>query len=417
MRFGAFVLAVCFALSHARIGRTLQSMSLERHPASKNTIGRFVLDKPLPPDRAQWRNGPDPAMCRSMGLLPREGRVRVVDVSLFSWEVELLSAKLRELHDLVDGFVVVESNLTFQGEAKALVFRDVVLGGLEGWGGRKVIGGEFSREPCDRGLGKEAMYRCIAFYEFGSRRYGVELAMSAFGLSDEDLLIIADVDELPSRAAVWATKFCEVPDPRYHELNFFTLGWHYHSLKWRGIEDLPNLAVMAAGLARREPELSMAVRVATYAGLDVVDRSSVREILEPLRHGARFQGISLGGWHMSNFMSASGISRKIQSFAHLEYNQQAYRNTRRLQACIDGGFDYLGREGQQLLPAQDAAREMAKSGLAQRWYAPASIPLLFEEYPEVFGARRGWLDDGETSRRMEHWEGCFGALRDLGLLP
>src|SRR4029077_1834400 len=48
----------------------------------------------------------------------------IVDCFTFFNELELLEIRLKELGEVVDKFVLVESTLTFQGKPKPLFFRD-----------------------------------------------------------------------------------------------------------------------------------------------------------------------------------------------------------------------------------------------------------------------------------------------------
>lgn len=54
---------------------------------------------------------------------PRRGGVRIVDLVPFGLELDVLELRLAQLHDLVDAFIVVESDRGFGGVAKPLVLR------------------------------------------------------------------------------------------------------------------------------------------------------------------------------------------------------------------------------------------------------------------------------------------------------
>jgi beta-1,4-mannosyl-glycoprotein beta-1,4-N-acetylglucosaminyltransferase len=62
--------------------------------------------------------------CRLHGWEPRPPGFKkmVVDAFIFSNELDLLDIRLRELYDIVDYFVIVESDYTFMGRPKELSF-------------------------------------------------------------------------------------------------------------------------------------------------------------------------------------------------------------------------------------------------------------------------------------------------------
>jgi beta-1,4-mannosyl-glycoprotein beta-1,4-N-acetylglucosaminyltransferase len=48
----------------------------------------------------------------------------IIDSFLFGWELDLLEMRLIEMNDFVDVFILIESNLTFQGESKPLYYQE-----------------------------------------------------------------------------------------------------------------------------------------------------------------------------------------------------------------------------------------------------------------------------------------------------
>jgi beta-1,4-mannosyl-glycoprotein beta-1,4-N-acetylglucosaminyltransferase len=62
--------------------------------------------------------------CERHRLDPSESRPKVYDAIIFSVELDLLEIRIHELYDVVDTFIIVESNVTFSGEPKPLVFQE-----------------------------------------------------------------------------------------------------------------------------------------------------------------------------------------------------------------------------------------------------------------------------------------------------
>lgn len=49
---------------------------------------------------------------------------RILDVILFNTELDYLEIRLNELYDTTDIFYIIESNKTFSGKSKSLVFKE-----------------------------------------------------------------------------------------------------------------------------------------------------------------------------------------------------------------------------------------------------------------------------------------------------
>ena len=54
--------------------------------------------------------------------------------------------------------------------------------------------------------------------------------------------------------------------------------------------------------------------------------------------------IKNGGWHFSYLMSPIKIKKKIESFAHSEYNKEEYKNLENIESCIKNGTDLYNRK-------------------------------------------------------------------------
>ena len=54
--------------------------------------------------------------------------------------------------------------------------------------------------------------------------------------------------------------------------------------------------------------------------------------------------IKNGGWHFSYLMSPIKIKKKIESFAHSEYNKEEYKNLKNIESCIKNGTDLYNRK-------------------------------------------------------------------------
>ncbi|KAL1807284.1 hypothetical protein ACET3Z_030352 [Daucus carota] len=137
-------------------------------------------------------------LCKLHGWGIREFPRRVYDAVLFSNEVDLLTIRWKELHPYVTEFVLLESNSTFTGLPKPLVFasnRDKFKF-IESRLTYGKIPGRYQR-------GKNP------FVEEAYQRLALDFLLKQAGIQDDDLLIMSDVDEIPSRHTINLLRWCD----------------------------------------------------------------------------------------------------------------------------------------------------------------------------------------------------------------
>ncbi|CAN8312114.1 unnamed protein product [Cochlearia groenlandica] len=164
-------------------------------------------------------------LCKLHGWGVREYPRRVYDAVLFSNELDILAVRWRELYPYITQFVLLESNSTFTGLPKPLVFaahRDefkfieprLTYGTL---GGRFVKG----QNP---------------FYEEAYQRVALDQLLRIAGITDDDLLLMSDVDEIPSRHTINLLRWCdEIPRILHLRLNNYLYSFEFlvDNKSWR----------------------------------------------------------------------------------------------------------------------------------------------------------------------------------------
>jgi len=155
--------------------------------------------------------------------------MRVYDCFTFFNEIELLKFRLEFLYEHVDKFIISEANITFSGQQKPFYFS------------------EHKRE-FSRWINKIEYLQCqpdvsrLSFekpskYKSSHASWKVEkaqrdfLAAGLFGLNDDDLLILTDIDE------IWNPS--NLQDNISNEINFraarLEMSFHYFYMNCRGI--------------------------------------------------------------------------------------------------------------------------------------------------------------------------------------
>lgn len=140
-------------------------------------------------------------LCKLHGWGVREYPRRVYDAVLFSNELDILAVRWRELFPYITQFVLLESNTTFTGLPKPLVFaahRDEFKF-IESRLTYGTVGGRFVKGQ-------------NPFYEEAYQRVALDQLLRIAGITDDDLLLMSDVDEIPSRHTINLLRWCdEIP--------------------------------------------------------------------------------------------------------------------------------------------------------------------------------------------------------------
>ena len=208
--------------------------------------------------------------------------MKIYDCFTFFNELDLLEIRLNELNEIVDYFVIVEGENTFQGNSKPLFFLenkyrfekflDKII--------HVVIPSDklSSSNPWDNE--RTSFNSCL---------------LGLHGADDDDIIIISALDEIPSvdsiKNASLFGRTCKIVNQFfYFYLN--TQYWLYDSTKttWNG---------------------SCVTKYSTIKNIEI------RDWFDSTRDNS--PGIS-GGWHFSFLGDANNAFTKVNSYSHNEYN-------------------------------------------------------------------------------------------------
>lgn len=159
-------------------------------------------------------------LCRLHGWSVRSQPRRVFDAIIFSNELDLLEIRWHELEPYITKFIILESNTTFTGIPKPAYFsrNRARFAFAEGRFVYELFPG------WSRGLARR------------SDPFGLELAhrvamndlIRRSGISDGDLLIMSDADEIPSPHTIKLLQWCEGVPPVIHlELEHFMYSFEF----------------------------------------------------------------------------------------------------------------------------------------------------------------------------------------------
>ncbi|KAG0362919.1 hypothetical protein BGX24_005035 [Mortierella sp. AD032] len=156
-------------------------------------------ETPQPTENDTTAPAPVPAV-----IAHRKGRV--FDAVIFSYELDMLEVRMRELYDVVDHFLVLESSRTFTGIPKDAVFQQ-------------------HRERFKFAESK-IIHKVVPLRELlpgeepwvneGGMRDEMTTLLWNSGIKKDDYVIFSDVDEMPSRDTIELLSSCDGVPPEIH---------------------------------------------------------------------------------------------------------------------------------------------------------------------------------------------------------
>lgn len=278
-------------------------------------------------------------LCSLHGWKIRESPRRVFDAVLFSNELDMLEIRWKELSPYVSEFVLLESNSTFTGLVKPLYFTndrarfDFVESRLT-YG---MVGGRFMKGE-------------NPFVEESYQRVALDQLIKIAGITEDDLLIMSDVDEVPSGHTIDLLRWCDgIPDRVHLQLKNYLYSFEFYldDKSWR------------ASVHRYQAGKT---RYAHYRQTDLLLADS--------------------GWHCSFcFRHINDFLFKMKAYSHVDRIRFAYYlNPNRIQEVICKGADLF-----DMLPEEYTFQEIiAKMGPIPSTFSAVHLPAFLLENRERY---------------------------------
>lgn len=238
--------------------------------------------------------------------------MRVFDGFTYNGEIAMLNLRLRELRDVVDLHIVVESTKTFAGGRKSVMFDPGLIPDEVRHKVRHVV--VDPPEHLDGAWSREY-----------HQRDGIRMGIPS-DCGQDDLLLISDVDEIPNPDAIrWLRN---QPSP-LHGVWAFCMDFYYYDIHHLKHQKWFHARAVSASI-QTPPSL---IRMGQISGGVV-----------PVH----------GGWHLSYFMTPDEIAKKIQSFSHQELNTPEFNQASRIQERISHNKDLFDRPNEHFVDRADA---------------------------------------------------------------
>lgn len=236
----------------------------------------------------------------------------IFDTFCFFRELDVLEWRLNILNDVVDKFVLVESNITHSGQEKDSVY----LQNKERFKkfNKKIIHSVFD----GRALADKSPWSLE-----NNQRNHIKDVLVKQNIQDSDVVLISDCDEIPHPEIVGLYR-SKLPEG----IDVFRQKLYYYYINLQFKED------------GNDYEFLFNTRAAQFSKVKELEFDAFR------RFPHYSQGVTIhhpGGWHLSFMGSVEDIQKKIEAFSHQEFNQDRYTNKANITYAMKKGKDVFGR--------------------------------------------------------------------------
>lgn len=232
----------------------------------------------------------------------------IYDCFMFFDELDLLEIRLEELYPVVDRFVLCEALKTFSGKPKDLVYA-----------ANKSRYARFQDKiehiVCDLPADGSSWQR-----EHAQRK---AMGRALQNLQPEDYIFISDCDEIPERSTIGKAIQVLKDNPSYVGPLTLTYQLYYGKLTHKVVKPEDHYRIRS----------TIVVPAPLFSG----------DCQEYKQYRAQYAFSYLGGWHFSYLGDASRIIKKIESYAHTEFDRPDIKE--KVQERLDRAEELLGRPG------------------------------------------------------------------------
>ena len=264
---------------------------------------------------------------------------KIYDCFLFYNELDLLDLRFKILDDVVDFFVIAESNKTFSNQDKELIFeknKNRYSKFLHKIIHVKILDNPNEFLNYDNRVDREAiMSKKSGIFHPHEHQWGREtyqrecIARGLVGCKDDDFILISDVDEIPNPKLL--------PSLELNKNYCFGQRMFYYYIN--------------------------CLKQDAWAGTKAVPYSVLKNNPVNFIRQNKFTEITLheGGWHFSFLGDETFIKNKIKSYSHQEFNNDFILNS--IKSNIDACNDPFFRGKLRVVPLDDSFPDEVRRNL------------------------------------------------------
>jgi len=241
--------------------------------------------------------------------------MKIIDCFTFFNELDLLEFRLKLLDSHIDHFVLAESNITHSGQPKPFYFEENKER-FKPWLHKIMY---IPVHQSSEGL----VFNSESSYNPQSSAWKLEngqrnaLAAATKLISNDDLVLLSDLDEMPDPVMLKKLKLTNGPV-------VLSQLFHYYFLNCQntGNERWWNGTIVSSGQQFK-----------TAMPQELRDKRNDIPVVKK------------AGWHFSYLGGLEKIKQKIRSFAHTEFNKQEFLDDKNILKAMEEGKDIFNRPG------------------------------------------------------------------------
>lgn len=237
---------------------------------------------------------------------------KIIDCFIFYCELDLLTYRLNILDNIVDYFIIVESTHTFSGKEKKLYFNE-----------NKHLFKKF-KEKIIHIIIDDFPYKYPNINFYNGEQWKNELYQRnsiAKGLyyindlTDNDLIIISDLDEIPDPNTLYNIKKTDI----IFDVHTLEMDFYYYNLYTKFNGHWHSCKIISY---KKYKELNISCNDIRHINCDIIKN---------------------GGWHLSYFGDSNFIKNKIINFSHQELNIDEFTDLSKIEKRVKEGRDLFER--------------------------------------------------------------------------
>lgn len=253
----------------------------------------------------------------------------VYDCFIFFNELDLLEIRLNELNKVVDKFVLIEANKTFQNNHKPYYFeenKERFSPFLD-----KIIHIKLDKYPLFIPIINPFTPWKLEFFQRNS------IVKGLVNCKPEDIVLISDVDEIP-KASVLKEMLAKGIDQIYGLKMDMYMYFLNNQLIYDGGSSMT--------IEQSKDGIWHCTAVLPYKLLKQKPNRLRKIIMRTRRRGEVFKIIPNAGWHFTYLGGVKNIIKKLEAFSHTEFNNDTFKSQEKIEEYITTGKDLFGRDMQ-----------------------------------------------------------------------
>lgn len=253
----------------------------------------------------------------------------VYDCFIFFNELDLLEIRLNELNEVVDKFVLIEANKTFQNNHKPYYFEE----NKERFSSflNKIIHIKLDKYPLFIPIINPFTPWKLEFFQRNS------IVKGLVNCNPEDIVLISDVDEIPK-----ASVLKEIIDNGINQIYGLKMDMYMYFLNNQLIYD----GGSSMTIEQSKEGIWHCTAVLPYKLLKQKPNRLRKIIMRTRRRGEVFKIIPNAGWHFTYLGGVKNIIKKLEAFSHTEFNNDTFKSQEKIEEYISTGKDLFGRDMQ-----------------------------------------------------------------------